>query len=404
MKEFTNFGFKMDTELVFGKDAELQTADMIKKYGGTKVLVVTGGGSVKRSGLFDRVAATLNEGGLPYVELSGVQPNPRLSLVYKGIELAKAEEIDFILAIGGGSVIDTSKAIGLALKYDGDIWDLYSGKQKPIPGEMIPVGSIHTISAAGSETSGSTVLLDDVNNHIKKGMMYNYIRCKFAIMNPELTYTVSKYQTGAGTTDVLAHAFDTYFTYLDSYLGDKYCEATMKTAVKYGPIAIKDPENYEARAELMLAGSFSHNDTCRIGRSGSPMAGGGHNLERQISGKFDTAHGAGLAVMMPALLQYDLENDETTVDKIAQFAVRIFDVEPDPKNLKEVAQKGVDRFRAWLKELEMPATIHELIGRELTDDEFEMLVNSPNYLPNGLMSGFGHNTKDDVRNIYASVR
>ena len=402
MKEFSNFTFHMDTEIVFGKDTELKTAELVKKYGGTKVMIVTGGGSVKRSGLFDRVAATLDEAGIPYVELSGVQPNPRLSLAYKGIELAKSEGVDFLLAIGGGSTIDTAKAIGLGMEYDGDITDFYFGGK--VPEKIAPIGSINTISAAGSETSGSTVLLDDIDRHVKKGIMYPHIRSKFAIMNPELTYTVSPYQTAAGVTDVLAHAFDTYFTYLDSYLGDKYCEVTMGTAIKYGPIAVKDPTNYEARAEVMLAGSFSHNDTCRIGRSGSPLSGGGHNLERQISGQYDTAHGAGLAVMMPALLQYDLDHDDTTVPKIAQFAVRVLDVEPDPQNLKEVGQKGIDRFRGWLKELGMPATLHELVGRELTDEEIEFLASKPNYRPDGLMAGFGHNTKDDVRKIFESVR
>lgn len=401
-KNFTNFNFQMKTEIVFGKDAELQTAEMIKKYGGTKVMIVMdGGGFIKKSGLFDKVVGTLNAAGLPYIELEGVQPNPRLSLVYKGLETAKKENVDFFLAIGGGSTIDTAKSIALGMEYDGDLWDFFSGK---VPERIAPVGAISTIAATGSETSGSAVLMDDIKLHTKKGNMFNHIRTVFAILNPELTYTVPPFQTGAGTADILAHAFDSYFTYGTSYLGDKFSEAAMCAAVKYGPIALKDPTNYEARAELLLTSSFAHNDTCRIGRVRLPFSGGGHNLERHLSGMFDTAHGAGLAVMMPAMLQYLLDHDETTVPKIAQFATRVFDVEADPANPKEVAQKGIDRFRAWLKELGMPATLHELARKEVTDAHIDELMANVNFSEEGRFMGFGHCNRDDVRKIFESVR
>ncbi|MBQ9988380.1 MAG: iron-containing alcohol dehydrogenase [Clostridia bacterium] len=403
MKQFSNFNFLMQTEIVFGKDAELQTADLIKKYGGSRVLIVMdGGGFIKKSGLFDRVAKNLTDNGLQYFELEGVQPNPRLSLVLKGLELVKQENIDFLLAIGGGSTIDTSKAIGLAMANDGDFWDFFTGKRVPV--SIAPIGAISTIAATGSETSGSAVIMDDIKDHTKRGNMFNHIRTRFAVMNPELTYTVPAYQTGAGSTDILAHAFDSYFTYMDSYLGDKFSEAAMCTAVKYGPIALKDPTNYEARAELMLASSFSHNDTCRIGRARIPYSGGGHNLERHLSAKFDSAHGAGLAVMMPALLAYNIEHDETTIAKTAQFAVRVFDVEPDPANPKEVAREGIKRFRAWLQELGMPATLHELAKREVTDADIEELVSMVQLQPNGDMAAFGHNNKEDIKRIFESVR
>jgi alcohol dehydrogenase YqhD (iron-dependent ADH family) len=401
MKNFTNFTFHMTTEIVFGKDTELQTADLVKKYGGTKVLIVTDAGDfIKKSGLFDKAVATLDAAGIPYVELPGVQPNPRRSLVYKGIELAKAEKVDFLFAIGGGSTLDTAKAIGIGMEYDGDFWDFYDGKAEPE--KTMPLGVIITMAATGSETSTSSVILDDIDSHTKTGSRPP--RPVFAIMNPEITYTLPPFQTGAGAADILAHAFDSYFTYGDSYLGDKFSESAMCAAVKYGPLALKNPTDYEARAELMLTSSFSHNDTCRIGRQRLPMSGGGHNLERNLSGFYDTAHGAGLAVMMPALLQYLLENDETTVDKIAQFGNRVFAVEADAKNPKEVAQEGVKRFRAWMTELGMPATISELIGKELTDEEIDKLVGAVRYNPEGLMIGFGHLTRDDVRKMYESVR
>ena len=403
MKNFSNFTYHMTTEIVFGKDTEMQTAELIKKYGGTKVLIVMdGGGFIKKSGLFDRVAGTLDAAGIPYLELEGVQPNPRLSLVYKGLELVKKENIDFMLAIGGGSTIDTAKAIALGMVYDGDLWDFFS--HKAIPQKTAPVGAISTIAATGSETSGSAVIMDDINTHTKYGFLYNHIRTVFAIMNPELTYTVPAYHTGAGTADILAHTFDSYFTYGTSYLADRFSESTMCTAVKFGPIALKDPTNYEARAELLLTSSFSHNDTCRIGRARLPFTGGGHNLEGHVSGMLDTAHGAGLAVMMPALLQYVLDHDETTISKIAQFAIKVFAVDPNPLELKEVAQEGIDRFRAWLKELGMPETLHELAHREITDKHIDDLVESLRYDENGLLMAFGHSTKEDARNIFLSVR
>ena len=401
MKNFSNFVFHFPTEIVFGKDTELQTADLIKKYGGTKVMIVMdGGGFIKKNGLFDKVVATLNTAGIPFVELEGVQPNPRLSLVYKGLELVKKENVDFLLAIGGGSTIDTSKAIAAGMGYDGDVWDFYCGKA--VPQKFAKLGVISTIAATGSETSGGSVILDDIKSHTKYSFKLNHTRATFAIMNPELTYTLPPFQTGAGSVDILAHAFDTYFTFGDSYLGDRFCEATMCAAVKYGPIALKDPTNYEARAELMLTSSFSHNDTCRIGRSAP--AGGGHNLERHLSGSFDTAHGAGLAVMMPAWLQYMLDHDETTIPKIAQFANRVFNVEADPLNPKEVGQEGINRFRAWIKELGMPLTLHDLVRREVTDAEIDDLTQQVRYNPQGMMAGFGHCTKEDIRNLFLSVR
>lgn len=403
-KNFTNFNFLMRSEIVFGKDTELQTAELVKKYGGTKVMIVMdGGGFIKKSGLFDRVAGTLDKAGIPYVELEGVQPNPRLSLVRKGIEIVEKEGVDFFLAIGGGSTIDTAKALALAKEYDGDVWDFFS--MKAVPEKIAPVGAIITIAATGSETSGSAVLMDDITTHTKRGNMFNHIRTVFAIMNPEITYSLPAFQTGAGAADILAHAFDSYFTYGTSYLGDQFSEAAMRAAVKYGPLAIKDPGNYEYRAELLLTSSFAHNDTCRIGRARSPHSGGGHNLERHLSAKYDTAHGAGLAVMMPALLQHLLDTDETTIPKIAQFAINVFDVEADPMNPKEVAQKGIKRFKDWLvNDLGMPATLKELAHKDIPDEDIDDLMSYIVPMEDGYVAAFGHLTVEGTRAIYESVR
>jgi len=402
MKKFTNFSFYFPTEIVFGKQVENQTAGLVKKYGGTKVMIVMdGGGFIKKSGLFDKITDNLRQAGLPFVELEGVQPNPRLSLVYEGIRKLKAENADFVLAIGGGSTIDTAKAIALGMEYDGDVWDFYA--KKAVPQKIGPVGVISTIAGSGSETSSGTVILDDVKSQIKTGVMKDFVRPRFAIMNPELTYTLPAFQTASGAADVLAHAFDTYFTDEASYLGDHFCTSVMRTAVKYGPIALEKPDDYEARAELMLAASFAQNDTCRIGRARSPMTGGGHNLER-MSGLFDTTHGAGLAVMMPAFLQSLVDHDPDSHGRIAEFGVEVFDVCGEGKTRAQVAQEGVDRFRAWLKEMKMPSTLHELLRREVTDEDIERLVNTAWFTPGGKMRAFGTSSREDVRNMYLSVR
>lgn len=397
-KIFQDFNYVMRTEIVFGKDAELKTGKMIKKYGGSKaIIVIDGGGFVKDSGLFDRVVSSLNEEGISYVLLEGVQPNPRLTLALEGIELSVKEKVDFVLAIGGGSTIDTAKTIALQLAYDGDVMDFYNGA---VPEKMIPCGSIATIAGTGSESSGSAVIYDDIKTKTKLSFMFNHIRCSFAILNPEITYTLPKFQTGAGTADIFAHAFDSYMTYSTSFLGDSFAEAAMKTAVKYGPLAIQDPTNYEYRSELLLDASFAHNDTCRIGRDGFP-SGGAHLIEAHMTAVFDTAHGAGLSVLMPAILQYGIDHYEETWSKIAQFSNRVFDVVVDPKDLKLTCQMGINRFRHWLKdELGMPSTLTELARREITDDDMENIMSR---VPEGPFY-YCKLTKEDIRELLESVR
>jgi alcohol dehydrogenase YqhD (iron-dependent ADH family) len=398
MKTFKPFNFNLYTDILFGRGTETEAANMIRKHGGTKVMLVYGGGSIKKSGLYDRVVKTLKDGGLPFVELGGVQPNPRRSLVDKGLKIALDEKVDFMLAAGGGSAIDTAKGIALGLANGGDYWKFYSGT----PAEkMAPVGTIHTIAAAGSETSRSSVLVDDIQTGQKRGFMWDPCRPVFAIMNPELTYTVPAYQTGAGAADIVAHTVSRYF-YQDnpvSSLGDEYAAATIRTVVKYAPIAIARPDDYEARAELMLAGSFSHNDLTGIGRSGP--RGGEHGLESQLSGHYDTAHGAGLAVMMPAWLQYIADTGRPEqVARIAQFGVQVFGVSPEMTDIKATADAGLRAFRTWIKSIGMPLTLKEL-GVPKTD--IPVAIKRCMDVNNGKVPGFVDLDEKAVTAIFNSV-
>jgi alcohol dehydrogenase YqhD (iron-dependent ADH family) len=359
MKNFTNFNLHLYTDILFGKGTEKETGRMVRKHGGKRVMVVYGMGSIKKSGLFDRVVKTLKDEGLDFVEFGRVQPNPRRSLVDKGIEFAREEKVDFFLALGGGSAIDTAKAIALAVANNGEYWKFFNG----VPTDkMAPVGTVHTISASGSETSRSTVLVDNIETGHKRGLNLDCCRPVFAIMNPELTYSVSPYQTGAGAADIVAHTVARYFTkdMPSTCLGDEFAEGLVRTVVKYAPIAQANPTDYEARAELMMAATFSHNDLTGIGRDGP--RGGEHALEHQLSGHYDTAHGAGLAAVMPAWFYYIANNG--TIEqaaRVARFCNKVFGAkEPDIANIRDTAALGVRVFRIWLESIGMPLTLEEL--------------------------------------------
>lgn len=350
-----NFRFHLYTDIVFGTDAEEQAGAKVKEYGGTKVMLVYGGGSIKRSGLYDKVVESLKAKEIPFVEWGGVQPNPLLSFAYEGLALAKKEGVDFLLGVGGGSAIDTAKGIALGLKYEGDIWDIYSGKVRPV--KMAPVGAIPTLSAAGSETSRSTVLVHDTER-LKKGILYDVCRPVFALMNPVWTYTSPAYQTAAGAADIFSHALERYFYPSDSYMADKFAEGIMKAVIKYAPIALAEPENYKARAEILLAGTLAHNDLTGLGRKNMVLDRSCHGLEANISGIFDTTHGAGLAVIMPAWLQYTFRM--TDMSRHLKFAAEVWDVEPDFAHPEDTVLEGIRRFRAWLRQIGMPITLSEL--------------------------------------------
>ncbi len=395
MKKFTDFSLQLYTEIVFGLDTEKKVAELVKKHGGTKVMLVYGGGSIKKIGLYDTVIEALKAAAIPYVELGGVEPNPRRSLVEKGVAFGKAEGVDFLVALGGGSTIDTAKAIGFGLVYDGNVWDFYSGKA--VPKKTTKVGTIHTISAAGSETSTASVILDDIDTHKKFGCSTPFNRPVFAIMNPALTYSVSAYQTAAGASDVFAHTLERYFVNSACYLGDQFAEGLLRAVVKYAPIAVKEPNDHESHRELMLAGSFAHNDITGIGRSG--VRGGPHGLESFISSTYDTAHGAGLSIIMPAWLTFLVEKGtDETVARVAQFAVKVFDVEPDMEDKKAVALEGIKRFRAWELGMGMPVNLQAL---GVPEADLEKLVTNCRGDKEGILRGYVDLTRDDIRWIYS---
>ena len=404
MKNFANFNLCLYTDILFGKDTEKETARMIRKHGGSRVMVVYGTGSVKKSGLFDRITKVLNDDGLYFIEFGGVLPNPRRSLVDKGIKIAREEKIDFLLGIGGGSAIDSAKAIALALANDGEYWKFYNGE---VTGKMQPVGTVHTISAAGTETSRAAVLVDDLETGLKRGLMLDCCRPVFAIMNPELTYTVSPWQTAAGAVDILAHTVGRYFMpgpagSQDIYwscLGDEFAEGLMRAVVKYGPVAVANPNDYEARSELMMAGAFSHNDLTNIGRSG--VRGGEHPLESQLSGYYDTTHGAGLAVVMPAWLKYIVDNGRAEkAARIAQFGVKVFGVSPDMTDIKATANAGLEAFRSWIRSLGMPLTLAEL-GIPKTD--LPLMIKRCMDVNKGKITGFMDLDEKAVSEIYTAM-
>lgn len=402
MKRFTNFTFSMDTEIIFGKDTELRAAELIRKYGGTKVLFVYEGELTKKLGLYDRLVQVFQENHLPFVEISGIQPNPRRSLAERGLKLALEEGADFVLAVGGASTIDTGKAIALGMANDGDFWQFFAwNPAHVVPEKIAPMGAISTLAAAGSETSFSIVLLDDMESGKKSNSNYVINRPSFAIMNPELTYTVPKYQTALGAVDILAHTFDRYFIDAHSGLGDRFCVSVMRNVVQYGPIAVREPTSYEARAELLLTASMSHNDVTSIGRCGKQ--GSGHGLEMQICGTYDTPHGAGMGVVMPAYLDYMIAHGEPHhVARAAQFAVDVFDVDPAMGEVEQTAQEGVRRFRAWIRSMGLPLTLKEL-GVPNPAGELDRIVERCRCDADGILRGFLDLDKAAVREIFSTI-
>ena len=351
-----NFNFYSPTEFVFGKDRENECGELVKKFGGTKVLIHYGGGSAVRSGLIDRVKASLDAAGVPHKELGGVKPNPHDSLVYKGIEIVRENGIDFILAVGGGSTIDSSKAIAMGAVYDGDFWDFYDGKATAA--RALPIGVVQTIAAAGSEGSGDSVVTKE-DGMLKRGASSEHIRPKFAVQNPALLCTLPAYQTACGITDIMAHVFERYFTNtLEVEITDRLCEAVLLTMVKEGPRAIADPTNYQVRANIMWAGTVAHNGVVGCGRS---QDWNSHAIEHELSALYDCAHGAGLAVIMPAWMEYVVDHN---VMRFAQMATRVFGCQMNFENPKATALEGIKAFRRYLHSIGMPINFAELGAKE----------------------------------------
>ena len=361
-----DFNFYSPTQVVFGKQSEEQVAQLIKKYGGTKVLVHYGGSSARKSGLLDKVFGLLQEAGIPYVELGGVIPNPLLSKVREGIDLCRKEKVDFILAIGGGSVIDSSKAIAYGIPYEGDVWDFWDGKA--IPQQSTPIGTVLTIPAAGSEMSDSCVITND-EGMLKRGCNSDLCRCKFAVMNPVRTFTLPPYQTAAGATDIMMHTMERYFcNHQDMNLTDALAEALLRTVKDSALVVMKEPENYRHRAQIMWAGSLSHNNLMECGMEKDFAS---HKLEHELSGMFGVTHGAGLAAIWPSWARYVMKNH---VSRFVQFAVNVMGITNDFTDPEGTAERGIQAMETFYKTIGMPTNMRELIGRELTDKEIEELV------------------------------
>ena len=353
-----NFTFYSPTLFAFGDGEEARTGALVRQFGGTKVLLVTGGGSVRRNGSYDAVIASLNASELPYVELSGIQANPRSGKVYEGIDLCRREGADFVLALGGGSVIDTAKAIAVGVPYDGDFWDFFSTRT---PDTILPVGVVLTLSATGSEGSDSCVITLEQGNLKWGNKKSDLYRPKFAVMNPRFTCTLPPYQTACGAVDMLAHICERYFTNTpDVALTDRLAEALMKTILEAAPRAMAEPNDYAARADLMWAGMLAHNDSCGVGRRQDWAS---HQIEHELSAFYDCAHGAGLAVILPAWMEYVLPHDPM---RFARFAVEVFGCEMDYAHPERTAREGIRRLVEFFRSLGMPTTFAE-IGAKAED-------------------------------------
>ena len=346
-----DFTFYAPTQIVFGRGGENQTGSLVKAQNGKKVLLHYGGGSARRSGLLDRIRASLTAAGIAYTELGGVVPNPRLSLVYEGIDLCRREGVDFLLAVGGGSVIDSAKAIGYGVTNEGDVWDFYDRRRQA--SACLPVGVVLTIAAAGSEMSSSSVITKEEGG-IKRGYSSNLCRPRFAVMNPELTMTLPPYQTACGCTDILMHTLERYFTNNggNMELTDGIAEALLRTVIKNAVILRDDPENYGARAEVMWAGSLSHNGLTGCGNGGDDFSV--HALEHELSGMYDVAHGAGLAAVWGSWARYVYRE---CLPRFEQFAVRVMGV---PAGTADTALRGIEALEAFFRSIGMPTSLREL--------------------------------------------
>jgi len=382
-----NFNFYSPTHFVFGKNRETEAGKYVKRFGGSKVLIHYGGGSVIKSGLLDRVKASLAKENISFAELGGVVPNPRSGLVYQGVEICKREKIDFILAVGGGSAIDSAKAIAIGALYDGDFWDFYTGKDVE---KALPVATILTISAAGSEGSTGSVITHE-NGMLKRAANSDALRPVFSVLNPELTCSLPAYQTACGATDMMAHVLERYFSNTkDVEITDRLCEAVLLTVIKETPKALANPNDYEARANIMWAGMVAHNDICGVGREQDWST---HQIEHELSGLYDVAHGAGLAVMFPAWMKYVMKHD---VMRFAQFAVRVWGCEMDFQHPENTAKEGILKYEQFLTSIGMPIRFSELGAKA---EDIPTLAKTMG-LGTGTIGSFVKLTTEDVTKIY----
>lgn len=390
-----NFTYCAPTKVIFGRGVESQIGTELRELGATRVLVHFGGGSVKKTGLLDKVIASLTEAGLSYVEFGGVEPNPKLSFIHKGIELGRAEKVDFILAVGGGSVIDSAKAIGVGLVTGNDPWQYASTGTHPERSEVFPVGVVLTISAAGSEMSNSDVITNDlITPWVKQGITSETVRPLVAFLNPENTFTVSKFQTGCGIVDIMMHTLERYVTGQDECdLSERIAEALLVSVREAGRVAIAHPDNYEARATLMWASSLSHNDLTGCGKVRKfPV----HKLEHPVSALHDSiSHGAGLSVLFPAWAQFVMKYD---IPKFAQLANRVWDCPMDFDHPERTALAGIEAMKRYFTEIGMPTHMSEL---GLTPDEYDAIIDLTTKSGTRPVKSYIDLGPDEIRAIYA---
>lgn len=387
-----NFSFYAPTYFLFGKEQEQHAGELVRRFGGSRVMLHYGGGSVIKSGLMERVQASLAAVDIPFVLLGGVQPNPVSSLVYKGIELCRKEQVDFILAVGGGSTIDSAKAIAAGTLYDSDFWDFYCGR--PVEkGMALPIGTVLTIAAAGSEGSPDSVITYE-DGMFKRGASGEGLRPAFSILNPALTETLPAFQTACGITDIMAHLFERYFTTTpDVEATDRMIEGHLMTMIHEAPRVLLDPHDYGARANIMWTGMMAHNNSCGVGRVQDWSS---HAIEHELSAQYDCAHGAGLAVVFPAWMRYVYKND---VMRFAQAAVRVWGCSMDFANPERTAQEGIQRFRNFLTSIGMPANFDQLGAKAADIREMARRCAFGNGRT-GVIGGFVQLNEADITSIY----
>ena len=393
-----HFQIHAPTQIIFGKNTENEAGKWCKYYGAHKVLVHFGGHSARKSGLLDRVCASLQDAGLEYVLLGGVVPNPQLSMVERGVKLCREENVDFILAVGGGSVIDSAKGIGYGLANPGDVWDYYA-KKKEITA-CAPLGAVLTIAAAGSEMSNCSVITNE-DGMLKRGLSTDYGYCKFAIMNPELTYTLPAYQTASGCTDIMVHTLERYFTAPSTHqlaLIDGIAETLLRNVMRYAKIALKEPDNYDARAEIMWSGTLSHNETTGDRTFGDWSC---HQLEHELSSMFGVAHGAGLAAVWGSWARYVYKEN---ISRFAQLAANVFYIPYNFRNPEATALEGIAAMESFFHHIGMPTSIHELTGKDLTEKEIKELAYKCSFMNTRTIGQFKVLTIEDMENIYRAAK
>ena len=391
-----DFTYYTPTKVVFGRDAESQIGALVRQQGCKKVLVHYGGGSARRSGLLDKVTASLEEAGVGHVELGGVVPNPRLSLVYEGIRLCRDQGVDFLLAVGGGSVIDSAKAIAYGLANEGDVWDFYCGRRTP--SACFPLGVVLTIAAAGSEMSNSSVITNE-EGWSKRGYNDDLCRPKFAVMNPERTVTLPAYQTASGCVDIMMHTLERYLGGGENMdLTDTLAEGLLRTVVRDALILRDDPTNYDARAEVMWASSLSHNGLTACGGNGGDWAS--HRLEHELGGLFDVAHGAGLAAVWGSWARYVLQERP---DRFAKLAVNVWNVAPAASQ-EETALLGIAAAEAFFRSIGMPTNLHDLVGAAVTDEQLEEMADKCSAAANDNLGKMKVLHRSDMLAIYRAAR